>query len=94
MADQIDLARDLPKKRGEVWVRRDADETAVFDPSTGRLFALNASALALWELCDGKTTPIEMADAVSELTDLTIDAAEQEVATTLGRLLEQNLISV
>ena len=87
-------AMATPKRLGQVWVRREGDETAVFDPDSGRLYALNASAIALWELCDGSTTPTEMAEAIAELTGLSEEASTEEVLTTLKVLLEQKLISL
>ena len=82
-----------PKKVGEVWVRREGDQTAVYDPGTGRLYALNASALALWELCDGGTTAPEMAEAVSELTGVATELTLEGIVGTLEAFLDQGLIS-
>ena len=57
----------IPTRNGQAWVRRGSDDTAVFNPETEKLHLLNASALAIWELCDGSTTGVEMAEAVAEL---------------------------
>ena len=94
MTDRINWADVTPSKRGEVWVRREGDETAIFDPGSGRLYALNASALALWELCDGSTSPAEMAEAIAELTGRSRGTTTDEVVAILDTLLEQDLISV
>jgi hypothetical protein len=90
----VDWDVATPRKLGEVWVRRDGDQTAVFDPESGRLFRLNDYAMALWELCDGSTTPAEMAEALAELTGLTAEESLREVTETLDTLLDQQLISV
>ena len=82
-----------PKQVGEAWVRKEGDQTAVYDPNTGRLYGLNASALALWELCDGATTAPEMAEALSELTGLATEITLKEVIATLETLLDQGLVS-
>lgn len=94
MSKAPDWTTAKPLKRGEVWVRREGEETAVYDPKSGRLYALNASALALWELCDGETTAYEMADAVSQLTGSTSEDALQQVVDTLDTLNDQNLIQI
>lgn len=94
MSKAPDWTTAKPLKRGEIWVRRGGDETAVYDPESGRLCTLNASALALWELCDGDTTAAEMSEAVSELTAVGSDAASRQVIGTLEALYEQDLISV
>lgn len=90
----VDWSVATPTKMGEVWVRREGDQTAVFDPSSGRLLRLNDYAMALWELCDGATTAAEMAEALSELTGLTPEDTRREVTGTLETLLDQQLISV
>ena len=82
-----------PRKVGEVWVRREGDRTAIYDPKTGLLYVLNASALALWELCDGGTTAPEMAEALSELTGLATETTLEEVIATLETLWDRGLVS-
>ncbi len=88
-----DWTTATPEKVGEVWVRREGDQTAIYDPKTGLLYALNASALALWELCDGETTAPEMAEALSELTGAPTETSYEEVVETLELLLEHGLVS-
>lgn len=90
----FDWADALPTKVGEAWLRRDGDETAVFDPKSGRLYRLNDPALAIWEICDGTTTASEMAEALSELTGFDRERSMRQVVETLDSLLDQELISV
>ena len=85
-------ATATPTRRGQAWVRRGGDDTAVFNPETGALHLLNPSALAIWELCDGATTGQEMAGAIAELTALDIEAAAADVAVALSELERQGLI--
>ena len=82
-----------PMRVGKVWTRTEGDQTAVFDPSTGRLSQLNSSALAIWELCDGKTELEEMIDAVVELTRRSHDDVAHEVGHALDQLRTLGLIS-
>ncbi len=81
-----------PLRHGQAWVRRGSVDTAVFVPETGMLHLLNASALAIWELCNGETTGLEMAEAVAELTELDLAAASADVALALDELAERGLI--
>ncbi len=80
-----------PRRHGQAWVRRGSDDTAVFNPDSGKLHLLNPSALAIWELCDGATTGQEMADAIAELTTLDPEAAAADVAAALEQLTEEGL---
>jgi hypothetical protein len=84
---------DLPPTRvGEVWTRKDGDQTAVFDPSTGTLSRMNPSALAIWELCDGETQQDEVVDALVELTGRTRSEVADEVEGTLLKLRKLGLL--
>ena len=94
MSKNPDWATAKPLKRGEVWVRREGDQTAIYDPESGTLYALNPSALALWELCDGQTTADEMAEALSELTGTDSSTARHQVVNTLTQLADQHLIEI
>lgn len=46
-------------------------------------FELNASAFAIWNLCDGQTTLTEMAEAIGELTGAPLDETLTEVTQTI-----------
>ena len=46
-------------------------------------FELNASAFAIWNLCDGQTTLTEMAEAIGELTGAPVDETLIEVRRTI-----------
>ena len=81
-----------PKRAGEVWVRRESEKVAVYVPEAGQLHALNASALAIWELCDGTTTVDEMVRAIVELTDAEPSEAERDVVRTLNELADRGLV--
>jgi PqqD family protein of HPr-rel-A system len=83
---------DRPERKGEAWVQREGDRTAVFNPETGLLHLLNPSALAIWELCDGQTTASEMADAISEITGLDQETTVGDVQNALQSLQEAKLI--
>ena len=82
-----------PVRRGDVWVRREGSETAVFDPDTGQLHMLNASALAIWEACDGETTPDEIISALIELTELAVEQATAHVTKTVEDLRKAGLVT-
>lgn len=81
-----------PYKKGDLWVRREGDQTAVYDPETTTLHMLNASALAIWEACDGETTLEEIIEAVIELTDLNTAQATDDVNRALEGLKAARLI--
>ncbi len=81
-----------PLRRGEVFQHSGPTGTAVYEADSDGLHVLNASALAIWELCDGQTTLQEMAAAIAELTGLEIGAAATEVAATVEVLRQLGLV--
>lgn len=83
---------DYPRRKGELVQSASDDGWTVYEPDTDSLHVLNASAKAIWELCDGKTNPSEMAQAISELTGLNQKQAELDVREALRRLRDSGLI--
>lgn len=81
-----------PERRGELVQSASSDGWTVYEPATDSLHVLNASAKAIWELCDGETTPSEMAEAISEVTGLEQQEASEEVAATLQQLVRLGLV--
>jgi hypothetical protein len=82
----------LPRRRSSLDVRHDGDHAVVVDRHGREVGDLNATALALWELCDGATSPEEMVDAVCSLWAIPHDVAERDVTATLEQLVEVGLV--
>jgi Coenzyme PQQ synthesis protein D (PqqD) len=73
-----------PLRREGVWLRATSDENAVYDPVTKGLHLLNETARAIWELCDGDTTPDEMVRAICEVSGLPAEVVTEDVQRTLA----------
>jgi hypothetical protein len=69
-----------------------AEGWTVYEPQTDSLHVLNESARAIWELCDGKTAPEEMAAAITQVTGLSLEEASSDVAATLQTLHDLGLV--
>ena len=82
-----------PERKGELTGATGPEGWAIYDASTGAVHYLNDSARAIWELCDGKTTIEEMAEAISELTGITAEEARNDVVTTVDSLLGLGLVT-
>lgn len=81
-----------PARRGELIGRRGSGGWTVYDKETDSLHSLNDSARAIWELCDGATSPDEMAEAVSELTGIDRRQALDEVNQALDSFSQLGLV--
>jgi hypothetical protein len=82
----------LPLRRGELLDPTTSEGWAVYEPESDSLHVLNDSARAIWELCDGETSPAEMAEAISELTGLDSQDAIHDVESTLSLLRGLGLV--
>jgi hypothetical protein len=58
----------------------------------GQHYALNATALALWELCDGLTTSEEMVSAICVLFDADRPVIAADVQRALGEFESRHLL--
>jgi len=82
-----------PLRRGELVQSASSEGWTVYQPETDSLHVLNDSARAIWELCDGETSPSEMATAISELTGLSVEEATRDVRSALDQLESLSLVS-
>jgi hypothetical protein len=53
---------------------------------------LNATALAIWELCDGQTRTGEMVGAICGLSGLPRDVVEEDVGRILGEFQRAGIL--
>jgi len=56
-----DSPRPLPARKPAVIVQRGGPHTLIYDPDTDAVHVLNPTAAAIWEGCDGRRTPAELA---------------------------------
>jgi outer membrane biosynthesis protein TonB len=83
----------MTAKRVEgVHLEHAADEILVMKPGTLEAHALNQSAAAVYELCDGKTSKSDMAAAIRRRTSLPAD--EEIVDLALAELVDAGLVAL
>jgi hypothetical protein len=73
-----------PKRKEGLFIRQAKGENAVYDPVSGQVHLLNATAWAIWDLCDGDTDPEEMIDAIVEISRMHRDLVSEDVQRILG----------
>jgi hypothetical protein len=84
--------RRLPRRRPDLRFREDGYQTVLFAPDDGNGHALNPTARAVWELCDGATTIDELATAICQVFMVPRDEAITDVAGVLTQLTEAELV--
>jgi hypothetical protein len=88
------LLRDgKPARKADVWLRQSDTENVVFDPSSETVHMLNATAMAIWVLCDGETDPEEMVEAICELSGLPRDVVIEDVRRILLQFEEADILT-
>ena len=80
-----------PRRRDDVTVTVSDDRT-VLRAADDSVHVLNPTAHALWVLCDGRTTPTEMAEAVCDVFDISLDHAISDVVAGLDALVRDGLV--
>lgn len=84
----------LPRRVDDVDIEVvDSVGAVLHRPDAGSAYELNETALALWELCDGRTTPEEMVSSVCALFDIHPAAARRDIDRTLHELTDAALVT-
>lgn len=78
--------RSVPRRRPGVELERVGDQAVMLDAAGTVARGLNATAVAVWELIDGRRSVAEIA--------LALEGPEADVLAFLGALLERKLIDV
>ncbi len=94
MSEEALRLPERPRKR-EGLVREELegmDEVIYLDEDTASHFALNATAAAVLELCDGTRTVEEIADVIAAATQAPPDEVRKDVQMILTEFLGYGLI--
>jgi hypothetical protein len=86
------LSELRPARVPSVWIRKSRTETLAYHPGTGGAHLLNETALAIWDLCDGETTPQEMVEAICQLCGMHPDVVSEDVARILSEFEDAGLV--
>ena len=68
------------------------DELLLYDPRSERVVALNLSARAIWELCDGRHSAADVSATLSECLGLPPDALEGDVGRAISELRDAGFL--
>ena len=83
-----------PRRRPDVLFERLADGSGVLvDPVSGSTHALNASGVAIWELCDGRRDPAAIVRSLHEQFDAPAEELRAGVAALVDHLSELHVLA-
>ena len=76
---------EVPLRRARLIERALPEELILYDPDADRLFHLNRVSAAIWDLCDGRTSPDQMAEELAHSFDAPVSAILEDVRNTIAR---------
>ncbi|MGH9247611.1 MAG: PqqD family protein [Acidimicrobiales bacterium] len=82
----------LPVRRAGLRVEAEEGIHRLYDRTGRALGELNFTAAALWELCDGTTSPLEMIQAICAACAVDEPAAARDVTRALADMAAAGLI--
>ena len=93
MTERAPDAKVRPCQLPGTRVEQRAGRVVIGDADQKVMLAVNASAAALWELCDGNTTIEEMVMAICQVSSLPADRARDDVERTLAEFQRAGLLA-
>jgi hypothetical protein len=81
-----------PVRRPGVWLVIQAG-VSLYDQSTGNVHLVNQGAAAIWDLCDGETSPDEMIEAICDISGTPREVVEEDVERILTEFESAHLIT-
>ncbi|MGH2692693.1 MAG: HPr-rel-A system PqqD family peptide chaperone [Actinomycetota bacterium] len=82
-----------PRLRDGLTVAHLDGEAVIYDDDTGRIHHLNPSATAILVLCDGRSTPEDIASDVADIFDVQAETVLPELLRLLEQLRELGLLA-
>ncbi len=92
--DSIDIVYARPCRRNGIEEHILLDEIVLYYPEREMAFSLNSSTKAIWELCDGKHTVIEICQKLSERFACSAAELLSDVTTAIAKLQKLSLLEV
>jgi hypothetical protein len=68
------------------------NELLLYDPRSERVVALNISARAIWELCDGRRSAADVSATLGESLGLSMNALEHDVGRAIAELRDAGFL--
>ena len=94
MIDLLDITLARPSRLGSVNCYDLDDEVLLYSSESERVFSLNISAKAIWELCDGGHTIVEMGQELGERLGCSGDELLDDIINAIGKFREHGLLEL
>ena len=81
-----------PVRRSDVTVQELDGEALIYDPVTADTHRLNRTAYLIWQSCDGRLAPADLAVRLIEVYDVERQEALQHAQRMVGELIQQGQV--
>jgi hypothetical protein len=88
----LDMMLARPSRLGSVSDYGLEDEVLLYSSKSERVFSLNSSAKAIWELCDGSHTIIEIGQELGERVGCSGDELLDDIINAISEFREHGLL--
>ena len=90
----IDIASTHPCRLNGIEEHTILDETVLYSPESEKAFSLNSSAKAIWELCEGKYTVLEISQNLGARFGISPQELLEDVKATVTQLQKLHLLAL
>jgi Coenzyme PQQ synthesis protein D (PqqD) len=90
----LDMMLARPFRLGSVSEYGLEDEVLLYSSRSERVFSLNSSAKAIWELCDGSHTIIEIGQELGERVGCSGDQLLYDIIDAISKFREHGLLEL
>jgi len=87
------MAGDIPKKKGNIEVRKLGGECLLYDHDAGKIHHMNPTATFIWEKCDECSSKEELqAELKRSFPDVDTDRLENDLNSSLDNFIDLKLM--
>ena len=94
LAHPLEMMGARPLRLGSISDYGLEDEVLLYSSRSERVFSLNSSAKAIWELCDGGHTIIEIGQELGHRFDCSGDELLDDIIDALRKFREHGLLEL
>jgi len=83
-----------PKRRENITIQDLGDETLIYDPEKENVHILNATAKAIWDLCNGENSIEDIQkNLINLFPGVSQDDLLSDISTTINDFKDKNIIN-
>ena len=82
-----------PLARSDITVQVIGDEVMLYDSDNEKIHVLNHSAYAIWQLCNGENSLVDMCEKlIAKYEDSNLDLVDDDIQATIDGFIQKGLL--